>query len=471
MKKKTITDSVKQIALVSLIVCVALTSCIAVKPYREPQPDTSELFRDDVPWDTTTIAYVPWRQYFKDPYLISLIQQGLDYNKDLQIAVTRIQQAEASLSMARSAFFPTVGLTAQAQHNRYAQPESGKVLNDHTSQFTLAAAVTWEAEIWGRLTGQKRAQYAQFLSSHTYRNLVQTSLVANIANSYYSLLALDEQLRITRQTASLLRESSEAMEAMMEAGMLNGAAVQQSLGLLYGTEASIPDLESQIRQLENSLRLLIGQKPGDIPRSALNAQIIPDELKHGVPMQMVAMRPDVRQAELQFRSAFELTNAARAALYPSLTLNSGSMFGFSHNSLSGFFKGENLIANILGGLTQPIFAQGQLRGNLKIAKAQQEEALLTFEQTVLSAGKEVSDILFTFDVSHRKAISRTLQIEALETAVYFTQELLAAGEANYTEVLNAQQSLLQAQLSQVNDRLEQMQAGVNLYRALGGGVE
>ncbi len=454
-----------------IILCLGINSCIAIKPYEGIAVNDEGLFRDDNPTDTATIASIPWRSFFQDPYLISLIEEGLAYNIDLQIAVTRIQQAEAGLSMARAAYFPNVALTANVQHNRFSEPGSGDFLRNHNNQFTLGVAVTWEAEIWGKLTSQSRSRYAQFLSSHAYRNLIQTSLIANIANTYYSLLALDEQLRITQETVRLLRESSSSMQAMMEAGMLNGAAVQQSLGLLYGTEASIPDLQSQIRQLENSLNLLLGHKPDSIIRSTLHDQNVPYELAHGLPMHMLAQRPDVQQAELQFRSAFELTNAANAAFYPSITLNSGSMIGFSHTTLSKFFRPENIIANILGGLTQPIFARGQLKGNLKIARAQQEEALLNFEQTVLSAGKEVSDILYTFDTSHRKVESRSMQIKALETAVYFTQELLTAGEANYTEVLNAQQSLLQAQLNQVSDKLEQLQAGVNLYRALGGGVE
>ncbi len=450
---------------------VSVSSCISVKSYREPVADTSDLFGEDMKEDTATVANIPWYSYFDDPYLNILIDAGLTNNLDLQIALTRIQQSEANLSMARAAYFPTVTLSATVQHNRFSEPGSGDVLRKHTNQFTLGLVSTWELELWGKLSSQSRASYAALLSSYSYRNLVQTTLIANIANDYYTLLALDEQLRITRETVKILRESSETMQAMMEAGMLNGAAVQQSLGLQYATEASIPDLESQIRNTENALNLLLGRKPGVIPRSTIHDQRVPQELKYGLPMQMLARRPDVQQAELNFRRAFELTNVARASFYPSITLGSGSMVGYSHNKLSHFFRPENLIANIIGGLTQPIFAHNQLRGNLKIAKAQQEEALLTFEQTVLSAGSEISNILAGFEATWKKTESRTHQIEALETAVYFTGELLNAGEANYTEVLNAQQSLLQAQLNQVNDKLQQLQAAVNLYRALGGGIE
>lgn len=310
-----------------------------------------------------------------------------------------------------------------------------------------------------------------FLNSHAYKNLIQSSLVANIATSYYSLLALDEKLSITVETVKLLEENVETMEDLKNAGLQNGAAVEQSKSLLYSTRASIPDLESQIRQMENSICSLLGRKPGSISRASIYDQKYPDQLEYGVPVQMLAKRPDVQQAELSFRSAFELTNAAQASFYPSITLSSGSIGYGTTNTLSNFFKPENIFASIIGGLTQPIFAKKQLTGNLKIAKAQQQEALLTFEQTVLNAGQEVNDILFSFDSSLKKNETREMQIEACRNSVYFTQELLKAGDANYTEVLTAEQNLLSALLTQVDDKLEQLQYSVNLYKALGGGVE
>ncbi|MBS5979565.1 MAG: TolC family protein, partial [Dysgonomonas mossii] len=301
-------------------------------------------------------------------------------------------------------------------------------------------------------------------------NLIQTSLVANIATTYYSLLALDEQLKITKETIGLLKESTATMTDMMQAGLLNRAGVKQSEALLYNTQVSVPTLESQIRQLENSLSVLVGRKPGPIYRTAIKDQSVPTQLQYGVPAQMLAKRPDVIQAEMGFRYAFEMRNVAQRSLYPSLTLGT-STIGYASNTLSQFFQPANILANIVGGLTQPIFAGNQLRGQYKVAKAQQEEALLTFEQTVLKAGQEVSDIMYIYESSLRKNEDRAKQVEALFTAVDDTKVLLKAGEANYTEVLNAEQNLLQAQLGQVNDKLEQLQATVNLYRALGGGVE
>ena len=374
--------------------------------------------------------------------------------------------------MARAAYFPNVALVGNVNHSRFSDGAGGKdVLGYKSTKYSLGISATWEADIWGKINRQSRAAYADYLNSEAYRLLIQTSLISNIATSYYSLMALDEQLRVTKETVNLLKESSETMEALKEAGMLNGAAVEQSKGLLYGTQVSIPSLEIQIRTLENSISLLLGRKPGSVVRASLENQPVPEEIQFGIPTQMLARRPDVQQAELSFRSAFELTNAARASFYPSITLGTGSMIGYQANTLSQFFKPENIIANLVGGLTQPIFAQKQLTGQLRIRKAQQEEDLLSFQQAVLTAGKEVSDIMFTYEASLSKNTLRAKQVESLGTAVYFTQELLKAGEADYTEVLLAEQNLLSAQLGQVSDKLEQLQATVDLYRALGGGYK
>ncbi len=464
---------IKSIILGGVLLVMGFSSCQMVNKYKAPEIEDAYLFRAENPNDTTTIANIPWREYFTDPYLQGLIQEGLEQNFDLKIAVTRIQQAEVALGIARAAYFPTAALAGQVEHTRYSVNSEGKkdVLGNGSTNYRLGVAVQWELDLWGKLNRQSRARYAQFMGSHAYRNLIQTSLISNIANTYYSLVALDEQLTVTKEMVELLKESTETMQAMMEAGMLNGAAVEQSKSLLYSTQIGIPGLESQIRQLENSLSVMLGRNPGPVLRRTLEDQAVPREMEHGIPAQMLAKRPDVMQAELAFRSAFEMTNAAQAALYPSITLASGSMIGFGASTLSDFFKPENIFANIIGGLAQPIFAGKQLRGQVKISKAQQEEALLTFRKTVLSAGQEVSDILFTFESSLKKNEYRAQQVEATNTAVYYTQELLKAGEANYTEVLNAQQNLLQAELGQVSDKLEQLQATVNLYRALGGGIE
>lgn len=470
MKRKYI----KGLVLLGVVLSIGLASCRVGKNYKAPEVDSKDLYRESVESDTTSVANIPWRTYFSDPLLQALIDEGINNNFDLQIAVTRITQAEAGLQIARAAYFPYVSLVGQVNHNISSADKNGNnknILGYNSTRYSLGIATSWEADIWGKLNRQSKANYAKFLASQSYHNLIKTSLVSNIATIYYSLLALDEQLYVTKTVIDLQKQNTNTIEAMMQAGMLTGAAVEQSKAQLYGTQITVPELQNQIRQLENQLCVLLGRKPGTIARTTFQDQTVPAQLKYGVPAQMLAQRPDVQLAELNFRSAFELTNVARANFYPSLTLGTGSMIGLGANSLSNFFKPENIFASILGGLTQPLFARRQISGQLKISKAQEQEALLSFEQTVLEAGQEVSDILFEFEASVSKNELRSKQVESMQKTVYYTQELLKAGEVNYLEVLTAEQTLLQAKLGQVSDKLEQLQASVNLYRALGGGLE
>ena len=455
-----------------LFVSFGASSCQGLNRYKSPEVDVAGMYRGVVNTeDTTTIADIPWSSYFTDPVLQKLIKEGLEENFDMQTALLRIQEAEAGLQVARAAFYPVAGLNGQVTHSRTsAKDGETKVLAYGNNQYRLGVAVQWEADLWGKLSSQKRARYAQYLNSVEYKRLIQTSLVSNIATAYYSLMALDEQLDISRKTVGLLEENVASMQAMMDAGMLNAAAVEQSRGLLFSTQVSALNLEVSIRKLENSLSVLLGRKPGAVERQSFEVWTAPlGPLSHGVPARMLSLRPDVRAAELQFRAAFELRNVAQASLYPSLTLNSGTMTGFSAASFSDFFKPASLFANIIGGITQPVFAGNQLKAQLTITKAQEQEALINFQKTTLTAAREVSDILYIYDKTQEKAIYRSSQIEALRKSVEYTQELLKAAEATYLEVLTAQQNSLNVQLAAVNDRLEKTQAVIDLYRALGGG--
>lgn len=461
---------IKGIVLSGLIALIGLPSCQVMNKYKTPEVNSENLFRDMNPTDTTTIANIPWHEYFKDPFLQSYIDEGIHNNFDMLIATERIKQAEASLGMAKAAYFPDVALTGQVQHSRNSNGARGKdVLGYHSTSYTLGIAVSWEADVWGKLNRQSRSKYADMLNSYAGRNLIQTSLISNIANTYYSLMALDKQLEVTKEMVVLMEENLETTEALKEAGMTNGAAVEQTRAALHSVRVSIPDLEASIRQLENAMCTMLGRRPGSIERSYLDNQEVPTQLAYGVPMQMLAKRPDVQSAEFSFRSAFELTHAAKASFYPSITLSSGTI-GYANNTLSNFFKPENIFANIIGGLTQPIFARKQLLTQYKVAKAEQQATLLTFEKTILEAGQEVSDIMNTYENSLKKTQNRNIQVESLTKAVSYTQDLLKAGEATYLEVLSAQQGLLEAQLNQVSDKLQQLQSTSNLYRALGGGI-
>jgi len=474
MKRKFI----KRKILLGLIIPMVLTSCQIMNKYEAPTINSENLFRGEIPEDSTTIAGIPWPEYFKDVYLQSYINEAIENNFDMLIATERIKQAEAVLGMARAAYFPDIALAAQVTQDRLSNaspttgmPKDKNVLGYHKENYSLGIVASWELDIWGKMNRQSKAKYAQMLNSYAGRNLIQTSLISNIANVYYSLLALDEQLRVTYNMIGLMEENLKTTEALKDAGLTTGAAVEQTKAALYNIQSSVPDLESNIRQMENAICLMLGREPEAIQRSNLSDQTIPEKLAHGIPAQMLAMRSDVQQAELSFRSAFELTHVARASFYPSLTLTSG-MIGFATiNGMKSFFKPENIFASIAGGLTQPLFARKQLTTQLKVAKADQQIALLTFERTVLEASQEVSDIIFTYSSSLKKNESRTKEVESLTKAVDYTRKLLIGGDATYLEVLTAQQGLLQAQINMVNDKLQQLQATSDLYRALGGGTQ
>jgi len=470
--------SIKGIILSGLIALIGLSSCQVMNKYKSPEINSKELFRDGNQADTTTIASIPWREYFTDIYLQAYIEEAINNNFDMLIVQERIKQAEAALGMARAAYFPEIALSAQVNQTRLSNadpltgtPKERNNLAYHTENYSLGIVASWEIDLWGKMNRQSKAKYAQMLNSYAGRNLIQTSLVSNMANTYYSLVALDRQLKVTNNMIILMEENLITMEAMKEAGMTNGAAVEQTRAALASARTSIPDLESNIRQLENAICTMLGRRPGPIVRTSIELQYVPSNIAYGIPAQMLARRPDVNQAELDFRSAFELTQAARASFYPSISLSSGVIGYSTTNGLSQFFKPENLFASIAGGLTQPIFARKQLKTQYEVAKSDQRIALLNFEKTVLTAGQEVSDILYTYESSLQKNQERNIQVESLTKAVDYTQELLKAGEATYLEVLSAQQGLLEAQLNQVSDKLQQLQATSDLYRALGGGID
>ncbi|MDR1594788.1 MAG: efflux transporter outer membrane subunit [Prevotellaceae bacterium] len=460
-------------SIIVLLVTIGASSCQGLnRKYKSPEVEVVGMYRGAVNEnDTVTIANLPWSSYFTDPVLQKLIKEGLEENFDLRTAHLRIQQAEAGLQVARAAFFPVVGLNGQVTHAR-TSAKDGKtdVFAYGASQYRLGVAVQWEIDLWGKLNSQSRARYAQYLNSVEYKRLIQTTLVSNIAAAYYTLMALDEQLHISRETIGLLEKSAESMQNMMDAALLNAAAVEQSRALLFSTQVSALNIETSIRKLENSLSVLLGRKPGAVERQSFEIWTAPvGALPYGLPARMLSLRPDVRAAELQFRTAFELRNVAQASLYPSITLSSGTMTGYSATSFSDFFKPASLFANIIGGITQPVFAGNQLKAQLVITKSQEQEALTNFQKTVLTAAREVSDVLYAYDKTMEKTKFREAQIESLRKSVEYTQELLKAAEATYLEVLTAQQNYLAAQLAAVNDRLEKTQAVIDLYRALGGG--
>ncbi len=461
---KTITMKIKLITL--SVSCLLLSSCGIYTTYERPSDiNTDGLYGQDlneeaVAVDTASIASLSWRELFTDSHLQTLIEHALQSNTDLLSAQQRIKEAEATLSSAKLAYLPSFMLTPQGGVSSFDKSKGSWT-------YTGIASASWEIDIFGKLTNAKRRSKALYLQSLEYEQAVSTSLIANVANLYYTLLMLDEQYRISEETAVNWRESVRTMRAMMVAGMTNEASVSQSEANCRQVEASLLDLKQQIKEVENSLSILLGEVPGGIERGHLAGQDFPEDLTVGVPLQLLSRRPDVKSAELSLASAFYSTNAARSAFYPSITLSGTA--GWTNSAGNMIINPGKLLLSAVGALTQPLFNKGLNIAQLKIAKAQQEEAKLAFQQALLNAGSEVNNALTQVQTARGKTELRTGQITSLENAVRSTQLLMQHGTSTYLEVLTAQQSLLSAQLTQVADRFDEIQGIINLYQALGGG--
>ena len=461
---KTITMKIKLITL--SVSCLLLSSCGIYTTYDRPSDiNTDGLYGQDlneeaVAVDTASIASLSWRELFTDSHLQTLIEHALQSNTDLLSAQQRIKEAEATLSSAKLAYLPSFMLTPQGGVSSFDKSKGSWT-------YTGIASASWEIDIFGKLTNAKRRSKALYLQSLEYEQAVSTSLIANVANLYYTLLMLDEQYRISEETAVNWRESVRTMRAMMAAGMTNEASVSQSEANCRQVEASLLDLKQQIKEVENSLSILLGEVPGGIERGHLAGQDFPEDLTVGVPLQLLSRRPDVKSAELSLASAFYSTNAARSAFYPSITLSGTA--GWTNSAGNMIINPGKLLLSAVGALTQPLFNKGLNIAQLKIAKAQQEEAKLAFQQALLNAGSEVNNALTQVQTARGKTGLRTGQIISLENAVRSTQLLMQHGTSTYLEVLTAQQSLLSAQLTQVADRFDEIQGIINLYQALGGG--
>lgn len=446
---------------IGLLLLTGLTGC-QYRTYERPEmTQTDSLYqRLMVSGDTASIADLSWQELFTDPLLQQLIETGIAHNTDLSIARLRVKEAEALLTASKLAYLPSVSLTPQGTI-RKVEGESA------TKSYNLAASADWEIDIFGRITNAKREAKAVLEQSEAYRQAVQTQLVATIANSYYSLLMLDKQYEISRSTAKLWAENLRVMKALKEAGQTTEMAVAQIEASKLAVDASLLSLQQQITEMENSISSLLGDVPRQIERSTLDAQSFPDTLLVGVPLQLLQRRPDVRQSEAALAAAFYVTNQAYAAFYPSITL-SGSA-GWTNAAGALITNPGEWLLSAVGSLVQPLFNRGQNVANLKVAKAQQEEALLTFRQSLLDAGTEVNSALLQWQTARQRLKLDEQQIASLESAVRSSELLMLHSSQNYLEVLTARQTLLDAELSAVADRFDEIQGVINLYHALGGG--
>ena len=381
-------------------------------------------------------------------------------NTDYQSAQLRIEEAKATLLSSKLAFLPSFALAPQGTISSF---DSQKA----TKSYELPVTASWELDIFGRMRNSKKQAQALYAQSVDYKQAVRSQLIANVANTYYTLLMLDEQLKLSEETAEAWKETVGAARALMDAGQYNEAGVSQMEATYYSVQASVVDLKEQINQTQNTLALLLAETPRNYERGKLADQVMPDDLSIGIPLQMLSNRPDVRSAERSLEAAFYVTNQARSAFYPSIVL-SGSA-GWTNAAGSIIVNPAKFIATAVGQLTMPLFNRGQNIAQLRIAKAQQEEASLSFQQTLLNAGAEVNDALTAYQSSKLKTELYQKQVESLEKTVTSTSLLMEYGTTNYLEVLTARQSLLNVQLTQVSNRFTEIQSVISLYQALGGG--
>lgn len=439
-----------------------LTGCGTYSRYTRPEVSTDGLYRElSVANDTSTIASLPWREMFTDTCLQSLIEKGLSVNTDLNVARLRVEAAEASLSAAKLAYLPSVGLTAEGGVSRY-DGSTAKTYN-------IAAGANWELDIFGKLTSAKRGAIAALEGSRDYRQAVQTRLIATIADSYYTLTMLDAQLEINGRTLESWRNTVKTLEALKRVGKSNEAGVLQAKSSVMELEASRLAILKSISETENALSSVLAMPSQTIRRGNLSDAVFPDTIAIGVSLQLLSNRPDVRNAEMNLAQAFYATNVARVAFYPSITLS--GILGWTNNGGGIVTNPGQWLLNAIGSLTQPLFNRGANIANLKIAKTQQEEARLLFLQSLFDAGKEVNDALTAWQTAKSQIDISERQVKTLNEVVRKTKLLMRHSDTTYLEVLTAQQTLLDAEMTLTQRRFDRIQAVINLYHALGGGYD
>ncbi|MBA9073191.1 NodT family efflux transporter outer membrane factor (OMF) lipoprotein [Flavobacterium gossypii] len=457
---------------ISLLVlaAVVMQSCFVAKKYDRPEMKTEDLYRTEVvSTDSTSLANVSWDKVFTDPILQGHIKKGLQNNLDIRIAMQNIVAAEATMKQGKAGYFPTLSGNADWTHQQLSKnSQLGSFLQDRsTDQYQLTGTLSWEADIWGKIRSNKRAANAAYLQTIAANQAVKTQLIANIASTYYQLLSMDAQIKVAEQTLINRNESIETILALKDAGNVNEVGVKQTEAQKYATEIIIADLKNNVIILENALSILLGESPRKIERSTLEDQAMQPEITLGVPATLLRNRPDVIAAEYNLISTFEQTNVARSNFYPTFKVTATG--GFQSIDLQQWFSANSFFANVVTGLTQPIFNQRQIKTRFEVAKANQEKAYLQFEQSLLTAGREVSDALAQYNNETAKITIREKQVDALKKAADYSDELLTYGLVNYLEVLTAKDNALNTELNLIDNKYKQYNAIIQLYRALGGG--
>lgn len=453
------------------LAAVTLTGCKSLYgKYERPAVNTSGLIRDAVNdndtlavTDTTSFANIPWRSVFTDPQLQTLIEKTLANNPDLLNAALNIDMAEAQLKVAKLAFLPGITFTPQGTISTWDGQKANKT-------YSLPVNASWDANLFGSLTAAKRSVQVSMLQMKDYQVAVQTKLIANVANMYYTLLMLDKQLQIVTDMEKLTMDTWGIMKVQLQTVRgVRSTAVQSAESNYLSVQTQKEDIKRQIRETENSLSLVMGEQAHAISRSTLDAQSLPTTFSTGVGVQLLSNRADVHANEMALANCFYNIEVARSRFYPSLTISASG--AYTNSGGMGITNPGKILLSAVGSLTQPIFMKGQLRAGLRVAEDQYKQALNTWQNSVLSAGSEVSNALVLYNASDAKSKLESQRIEVLKKNVEDTRNLMASAGSTYLEVITAQSNLLNAQLNQVQDDFYKMQAVVNLYYALGGGAK
>ncbi|MEX0928570.1 MAG: efflux transporter outer membrane subunit [Balneolales bacterium] len=448
------------------VMLVTLQSCFTAKNYISPQVVGESHYRtDQLPEDSLTIAEISWQELFTDEQLKSHIEEGLANNIDIRMALQQIEMADAYFRQGKSALYPHLDLNGQTIHQQLS--DNGPSGGGDITQYELTGTLSWQADIWGNIRSSRRASEASYLQSVAAHKAVKTELIANIASVYFQLLAFDEQRKITEQSITNREQNLETTRALKDAGYVTEVGVKQTEAQLYSAISLLIDIKSNIKLLENTMSILLGDGPHAIERSHLDQQVITNELHTGFPVQLLRNRPDVIAAEYNLISAFELTNVARSDFYPSLSLSATG--GLRSLELDNVLSLNSLFSNVIGSLTQPVFNGRRLRTQLEVAQSQEEMAYLNFKRAILNGSREVSDAMYSFEAADDKIEVESQQYEAYEIATRYSEELLENGLINYLEVITARENALNAQLSLINSRYDRLNSIVELYKALGGG--
>ena len=454
-----------------LISVALLTSCGLFKNYKRPEAFanvTENIYRDTTSMtavletaDTANFGNTPWREVFTDPKLQALIEKVLVSN-DMQKADMNIEKAKAYLTISKLAYIPSLvfapsGELTSIDHSKAVQT------------YTLPISASWNIGSFGSLQNAKKYAKSNLFVAKAAKQATQTALIAAVAQMYYTLQMLDEQYTTAFETSKLWEKNVEAVKAMKEAGMVNNAAVAQASANYHTLCATLPTLQNSIRQTENALCVLLAEAPHAIDRNAFGTYDFPESMQVGIPVQLLSNRPDVRIAEAQLAAAFYNVNIARSKFYPSITIS--GVAGWTNN-VGAVVNPGKLLLNAAASLAQPLFMNGQLVANLKVSKLDYDAAALDFHDAVLKAGAEVSNALSDFQTAHLQQQEREKQVQALETATEETLLLFQhSNTTTYLETLTAQQGLLSAKMSLITDKYNKLNAGINLYKALGGGRE